>query len=60
MDSDSDSEVDLSSLEKKMVARQTNKTKRQKGDVGDLVQLPDKRPRKDAKKLDEASEIIRR
>jgi hypothetical protein len=36
-----------------------NKTKRQKGETKDLVQLPDRRPRKD-KKLDEATEIIRR
>jgi hypothetical protein len=36
-----------------------NKTKRQKGETKDLVQLPDRRPRKD-KKLDEASEVIRR
>lgn len=35
------------------------KTKRQKGDSRDLVQLPDRRPRKD-KKNDEAGELIRR
>lgn len=31
-----------------------NKTKRQKGESKDLIQLPDRRPRKD-KKLDEAN-----
>ena len=35
------------------------KTKRQKGETRDLIQRPDRRPRKD-KKLDEATEIIRR
>ena len=35
------------------------KTKRQKGETKDLVELPDRRPRKD-KKMDEASELIRK
>lgn len=42
-----------------MKAFNNTKTKRQKGEIKDLVQLPDRRPRKD-KKLDEATEIIRR
>ena len=36
-----------------------NRTKRQKGDTKDLIELPDKRPRK-GKMLDEASEVVRR
>ena len=36
-----------------------NKTKRQKGETKDLIELPDRRPRK-GKMLDEASEMIRR
>lgn len=50
--------MDLESLQS-MKNFNNNKTKRQKGETKDLIQLPDKRPRKD-KKLDEANEIIRR
>ncbi len=41
------------------VVRNNTKTKRQKGDRIGLMELPDRRPRKD-KKLDEATEVIRR
>ena len=37
----------------------TNRTKRQKGEIKDLVELPDRRPRK-GKMLDEATQIVRR
>jgi hypothetical protein len=37
----------------------TNKTKRQKGETKDLIELPDRKPRK-GKMVDEATEIIRR
>mgnify|MGYP006940550304 FL=1 len=39
--------------------RSNHKTKRQKGEKVDLMELPDRRPRKD-KKFDEATELIRR
>ena len=37
-----------------------SKTKRQKGEVQEFIELPNKRPRKNNKKLDEASELIRK
>ncbi len=60
-DDEDDDLEDLSSLSNQSPAKgyNINKTKRQKGETKDLVQLPDRRPRKD-KKLDEATEIIRR
>jgi hypothetical protein len=48
-------EDDLSSISRSLsVARNKQKTKRQKGDRQGLQELPDRRPRKD-KKLDEAT-----
>ena len=60
--SDSESDLDLSSIDGPAAGkayRRNNKTKRQKGDNRDLIQLPDRRPRRD-KKVDEATEMIRR
>lgn len=37
-----------------------SKTKRQKGEIQEFIELPNKRPRKNNKKLDEASELIRK
>lgn len=58
---DEEEDIDIDSLSNQSPIKGFNntKTKRQKGQTKDLVQLPDRRPRKD-KKLDEASEIIRR
>jgi len=60
-DEDEEEDIDLDSLSNPSMIRNytNNKTKRQKGEIKDLIQLPDRRPRKD-KQLDEANEIVRR
>lgn len=54
-DKDEDEDEDLSSISGFNTTRnnRNSKTKRQKGEAVDFMQLPDRRPRKD-KKLDEA------
>lgn len=59
VDEEEDIDIDSLSNQSPLKGYNNTKTKRQKGETKDLVQLPDRRPRKD-KKLDEASEIIRR
>ena len=51
---DEEEELDYESLSQSMKNFNNLKTKRQKGESKDLIQLPDRRPRKD-KKLDEAN-----
>lgn len=61
-DDDDQDDIELSSLlsnQSPMKGFGGNKTKRQKGETKDLIELPDRRPRKD-KKVDEATQIIRR
>lgn len=51
-DDDLEDDDDISSISRSMsVIRSHHKTKRQKGERGGLMELPDRRPRKD-KKLD--------
>ena len=60
--SPSDDDLDISSIDNPVVSknyRRNNKTRRQKGDTKGLIQLPDRRPRKD-KKVDFATEMMRR
>ena len=51
---------DLSPSLSQFVTFGKTKTKRQKGEIRDFIELPNKRPRKNPKKLDEASELIRK
>ena len=62
-DDDDEIDADLSELSRSitpMMNYAKYKTKRQKGQLDNFIELPNKRPRKDAKKFDEATELIRK
>lgn len=62
-DDEDDMDNDISSISRSLsnLANMAKyKTKRQKGELDNFMELPSKRPRKDNKRLDEATELIRK